>query len=110
MSAGIDVLRPRLHERAPLFQQVSSVIRSFDLVRDSVSERALGKVARVAVFARPIPKAGTEAVSGCEAATRIALGFDAAEQSSQRHVAQHFFSGRREDQGLMRLVLFQQLD
>lgn len=86
------------------------MVRSFNLVRNGVRERTLGKIARVAVFARPVPEAGPEAMGGCEAVNRIALGFDAAEKRSQGHVAQDLLTGRRENEGFVRLVLFEQFE
>jgi hypothetical protein len=64
--------RPRFHHRAALLDQISAVIGRFNLVRDGVYERPLGKVAGVAVFAGPIARAASESVRGC-LAPRVSL-------------------------------------
>jgi len=55
--SGKDEISPCLHHGASLLQQISAVIGGFDLVFDSVGQRAFGKVPGIAFLAAPVAKA-----------------------------------------------------
>lgn len=57
-----------------------AAICGLDLIFNGVSQCTFGKISSIAVFAGPMPETGTEAVSGCNAITRIALNFHATEE------------------------------
>jgi hypothetical protein len=98
--------RLRFHHRASLFHQISAVIGRFNLVRDRMRERAFGKIASTALFARPIAEAGTKAVRRRKASWRITLCLNPAKQRSKRHITEYLFARRRKDEGfVLRLFL-----
>lgn len=74
----------RFHERPALLKQVSAVVCGFDFVRNDMREGSLCKVARVAMFARPIPKARPKTMCGCDASSRVALSLDTTKQRGQQ--------------------------
>jgi hypothetical protein len=45
-SARLEEIRPRLHERPPLFERVAAPVRALRGVADHMGERGLGDLAR----------------------------------------------------------------
>ena len=65
MRAGIEEVRPRLHERPPFFERVAPPVGPLRRVADDMGERGLGDLAREMGFvSRPVAKGRTEAVNG----------------------------------------------
>lgn len=56
------------------------MIRGLDLVLYGVSQCTFSEISGIALLAGPMPETRTEAVSGCNAITRIALNFHATEE------------------------------
>jgi len=65
MRAGIEEVRPRLHERPPFFERVAPPVGPLRRVADDMGERGLGDLAREMGFvSRPVAKGRTEAIIG----------------------------------------------
>ena len=95
-------VRPCIHDRTALLQQVGPVVSGFHLVFYRVGQGAFREVTGNALFTAPVTKAGTESMSSGRPARRVTGSTNTAQEGGQYHVGQHHGTAwRRKDQLLM---------
>lgn len=103
LSSAKQEISPVLHHRPTFIEKVSSMIGRLRRIRDRVSERSLGQIARVTVLGGPITKAGSTSMRRCWPTGGVARKIAETEYFRHGHVTQRACSASVENKGTAKM-------